>query len=93
MFAKLSVILAIVVGVLFVGRQDHSVRAQQAFLPPMFQLGAKIVLGGDSDKVYTVLSQQGAWIRVAVTKSGVSVADDTETWIYAPSGTIWMKAR
>jgi hypothetical protein len=66
---------------------------QQAFLPPMFKLGAKITLQLDRSRVYTVLAQQGAWIRVAASKAGSPEADDTEIWIYAPSGTVWSQAR
>jgi hypothetical protein len=78
---------------LYVTPSSCVVRAQQVLLPPMFQLGAKLTLQGDSSKVYTVLQQQGAWIRVAMTKSGSTESDDTEMWIYAPSGTVWAKAR
>jgi hypothetical protein len=93
MSAKLFVPLVVLVGVLYATHHASTARAQQAFLPPMFQLGAKIALDREGGTVYTVLGQQGAWIRVAIEKSGASVAEETEAWIYAPNGTVWRKAR
>ena len=94
MMSKTFLLLAALAVGLYATHGWRPAEAQvQTFLPPMFQLGAKVTLQGDSSKVYTVLAQQGAWIRVAMTKTGSTETDDTEMWIYAPNGTLWSKAR
>ena len=71
MMSKTFLLLAALAVGLYATHGWRPAEAQvQTFLPPMFQLGAKVSLQGDSSKVYTILAQQGAWIRVAVTKTG-----------------------
>ena len=82
MMSKMFLLLAAFLGALTATHASCAARAQvQTFLPPMFQLGGKVTLQGDTSRVYTVLAQQGAWIRVAMTKSGSTETDDTEMWI------------
>ena len=64
--------------------------AQQMFLPPAFQPGAKLTLNNDPAATYIVLAHQGAWIQVQRESDGASAK---ETWIYAPNGTTWTKAK
>jgi hypothetical protein len=66
------------------------VSAQQAFLPPMFEMGARVVLQSDKETVYTLVRQQGAWVQVVKATGG---QDQPETWIYTPSGTVWTRTK
>lgn len=71
--------------------------AQQAFLPRAFQPGSKLTLNNDRSTTYVVLSQQGAWVEVRPESEGQGAKSDgqnaKEMWIYAPSGTLWLKVK
>jgi hypothetical protein len=67
--------------------------AQQTFLPSDFQAGATLTLNNNKDVQYSVLAQQGAWIRVQIEDRARVQSPSEKTWIYAPNGTIWTRVK
>lgn len=76
------------------GTHSASPAAQQTFLPPDFQVSAVLTLDNNNNEVrYSVLAQQGAWIRVKVENPAAARPTDDKTWIYAPNGTTWTRVK
>jgi hypothetical protein len=64
--------------------------AQQTFLPPDFEVGAVLKLNNQGLR-YSVVAQQGAWVRVQLGDQATTQAPSERIWIYAPNGTVWTR--